>query len=428
MKSQITYQNRGFLTVEIMLSFSLFILFTISTFTLYFSIQELKIWSIKELYKMEDLVKKMDKRIDLVRTKYGNDTYILSNDLFSISESDYVNAWGRNSCNPRFVFDVDKVKYYSNGIDLGILNYSTDIEVRNDIVYLVADSSVHSKNDFYIIDAKDDMNLKVISSLNTGPGVSAIEVAGPYAFLAQASTINQLQIIDIHDRSNPKLVSQLKLPLPTATSSAPFASSIFYSNKHIYLGTEKWNGAEFSIISVSDVYNPTVVGTFETNTLVNDIYVRDQKVYLATSDEKQMRILDISNMSNPILTDSFSPSGWQTQEGKVIDYFEGNIGFGRTVGGFNVVNNHESFIFSSTTLISSKDIPTGVYGINIHQSSVSILTHDIGHEFQVFDSNLKKKTFDLPLNSRPVKMACDGESIFFATGDSNGLSFIRFKN
>ena len=428
MKLQIIFQNsfykKGFLTAEIMLAFSLFILFTISTFTLLASMQRLKTLSLKELDKMKDFVYKMDNSIDLAIVQYGNDSQVLSNYLFTLSKSDYVESWGRNSCNSRINFDQNKIKYFPNGIDMGISNASTDIEVRNGIVYLTADSATLSKPDFFIINAKNPANPVIISSLNTGPGISAIEIAGPYAFMAQASTVNQIQIIDIHNRNAPQLISQIKLPTPTPTTTAPFATSIFYSKGYVYLGTVKWVGAEFSIIDISNIHSPVVVGQFETNTLINDIYVRGNKAYLASSDEKQIRILDVSNKSNPILIDYFSPTGWQTQEGKTLDFFEGHVGFGRTVGGFNVIANHEAFIFSTTTYISS-DTAGGVYGMLLRPSFNFLLTHQGGKEFQVFDSTLKNKLFDMPLGSQPVKMACDGDKIFFATGNGLGLSILE---
>ncbi|MDO8430747.1 MAG: hypothetical protein Q7S72_02055 [Candidatus Taylorbacteria bacterium] len=409
--------------MEIMLAFSLFILFTLSTFILSRSMQELKIWSLKELDKMEKLVFEIDSGIGLNKIVYGNDSSILSNDLYRISESDYVGAWGRNSCDVRIKFDQSKIDYSSTGIDMGLSNPSTDIEVRNSIVYLTADSATASRSDFFIIDAEDIFHPNVISSLNIGPGLSALEVAGPYVFAAQASTVNQLQIIDIHDRFFPQLISELKLSLPTPTTTAPFASSIFYSRGYVYLGTAKWNGAEFAIIDVSNIISPKVVGSFETNTLINDIYVRGDKAYLATSDEKQMRVLDVSDKTQPILIDSFSPTGWQTQEGKTLDYFEETLGFGRTVGGFNVTGNHELFISSTTTI--SRDIPGGVYGILMRPPYIFLLTHASGKEFQVFDSTLSTKVFEFPLQSSPVRMTCDGSTFYFATGDSKGISILK---
>lgn len=458
MKLQITYQNknrldgitgrcesRGFLTVEIMLAFSLFTLFTISTFTLSSSMQSLREWSIRELEKMKSSVLSFDRGEFDNSSYYGNETKILENDMFRIAKSDYKKAWGRNSCNPRFEIDYEKLKYYPNGIDIGLSNPSTDLEVRNDIVYLTADSSISSSPDFLILNIKNPLDISIISSINTGPGLSAIEIAGPYAFVAKSSTVSQLQIIDIHDRANPQLVSELKLPLPTSSTTAPFAKSIFYSEGFVYLGTTKWNGSEFSIIDVSSTHIPFVVGQLETGTLINDIYVNDGKAYLASSDEKQIRVVDVSDKSRPVLIDSFSPTGWQTQEGKSIEYFEGKLGLGRTVGGFNVVTNYESYIFntsSSTNLTNStnpinstnsinfsenyhRDVPGGVYDMLIRPNFNILLTQATNKEFQVFDKTLSIKLFEKSLGFAPANMSCDGSNIIFATGNSRGISILK---
>jgi len=423
MRLQITYQNSkwisGFMIVEVMLAFSIFTLFTISIMTLNSSMQRLKIWSINELEKMKLLVVDFDSGVYASSTPYGNTTKIYSNDLFRLSRSDYIKGWGREFCYPILSFDEASLESYLNGINIGIGNNSTDIEVRNDFIYLSADSSTASMPDLFIIDNTNPNNPTIVSTLNTGPGINAIEVAGPYIFAAQASTVNQLQIIDIHDRMNPKVISQLKVNLPTATTTPPFAQSIYYNNGYVYLGTSKWNGEEFNVIDVSNVKSPVIVGTFETSTLINDIGVLDDTAYLASSDQMQMRTIDIVDKSNPKLLNSFSASGWQTQEGKVIDIFEDNISLGRTVGGFNVASNHEIFTFGSTTI--SRDIPGGIYGILTRKNDLFLLTHANSREFQVFDPSLQNKKYDFPLSSSPVKMTCDNSKLYFATGKSNGF-------
>ena len=98
------------------------------------------------------------------------------------------------------------------------------------------------------------------------------------------------------------------------------------------------------------------------------------------------------------------------------------------MGGFNVKTNHESFLFSSTSLISSKDITTGVYGMLIRLSNIFLLTHNLDHEFQILDHKLKDIIFDIPLFNNPVRMVCDKDSIFFATGDSKGLSILNLND
>lgn len=424
MRLQIILQNKGFLTIEIMLAFSLMTLFTISVFTLSSSMQKLKIWSLEELYRLQNVLENID-TLSSTSSKYGNNTDLFYTDPLTISHSDYVTAWGRDSCFPRLVFDEDNAEYFPRGISIGSSNRSSDIEVRNSIIYLSADSSSFSSYDLFIIDAKDFESPFIMSSLSTGPGISAIEVAGPYIFAANASTVNQLQIIDIHNRNIPILLAELKLPLPTPTTTAPYATSIFYSRGFVYLGTEKWNGPEFSIIDVSDPLAPKIIGSFETNTLINDIYVREGRAYLASSDRMQMRVLNIKDKSNPTLADSFSPSGWQTQEGKILEYFEGNMGLGRTVGGFNVSLNHEAFIFPTSTAIVSKDISGGVYGMLLRRREIFLLTHNTGYEFQIFDPGLNNKIFEMSLGIPAVKMICDGSNIFFATGNNMGISIIK---
>lgn len=427
--------GRGFLTVEIMIAFSIFTLFTISTFTLISSIQNMKIWSIKELIKLKNSVQIMDDFIDnsvlssdLNVSMYGNDSFKIGIEPFNIIHSDLINSWGRDTCFPRINFDQKKIQYFDKGIDLGIGNISTDLEVRNNIIYLTTDSATASKPDLYIINAENPSNPIIISSLNTGPGLRAIEVAGPYAYVANSGTTAQLQIIDIHNRSSPMLVSKFRLPLPQASTSPTIGNSIFYNKGFIYLGTMKWDGPEFNIIDVSNPLFPILVGNSETNTLINDIYIRENRAYLATSDMGQMRVLDISNKGNPILLFTFSPNGWQTQEGKTIDLFENRLNLGRTVGGFNVKANHEIFTFATSSVFTSyfsQDIPGGVYGILSRPPNIFLLTHFSTHEFQVWDSDLKNKIYDFPLGNMSLKMICDQSSIFFATGNEKGISIIK---
>jgi hypothetical protein len=423
--SKMKIRNRGFMIVEVMLAFSIFTIFTISIFSLDLSMQRLKIWSLNELDRMELLVRDFDRGIYASSTMYGNSTMRYSNRIFTLAHSNYSDAWGRGTCYPRLSFDPGHVKEYTTGINTGVGNYSSDIEVRHDVVYLSTDSSNVSLPDLYIVDNSDADIPRILSSLHTGPGIRSIEVAGPYVFVAQASTANQLQIVDISDRTNPKLISQLRLPLPTPTTTPPIATSIFYYRNHIYLGTTKWNGPELSIINVSDKKFPFVVGSYETGTLVNDIYATGDTVYLATSDEMQMRVLDVKDKSQPRLIDSFTSSGWQTQEGKTINMFEDRLMFGRTVGGFNVTSNHEVFVLGTSTI--SKDIPGGVYGILQTPSDLLLLTHATGKELQVYDPSLLNLKQSYPLVGSVVKMACDNSRLYFATGDMKGFLMIDLK-
>lgn len=417
--------------IEIILVISLTSIFIISTFYLNSSIQSIKIWSIDKLASMENDVDQFDDLLssnNISGSYFGNDSRIVRLNNFQSIKSNLIDSWGESSCYPRIEFDSTNIVLDTTGVDIGYANRSTGMEVRNSIIYLSADSSTLSLPDIYIIDNTSHSNPIILSSLNTGPGVSAIAVSGPYLYLANTSSNSQLQIVDIHDRSNPYVISQLRLPLPSASSSPSRSSSIFYKNGYVYLGTNKWDGNEFNIIDVTNPTNPILVGGYDTNTLVNDIYVNGSIAYLATSDIYQMRILDVLDKYNPSLLGTFSPSGWEVQQGNVINVFENNLILGRTVGGVNRINNHEIFIFSTSSLqypISSRDIPTGVYGSIIRSNNIFLLTHNIGKEFQVWNNNLTTRLFESSLGLQPIAMKCDWTTLYFVTGDNRG--FITLK-
>jgi hypothetical protein len=426
MKSPVISRTKGFLVSEVMIAFALAILFLTSAIVLSVSSQELKKAAEKNIEYRELLKNNTGSTTLLTKFNYGNDTIEQKNTLISIAASDFENGWGRETCDPRLQFDASKVEVISHVNDLGAGNKSTDLEVRNGVAYISMDSSQTSLPDLYILDVHDPHHPLLLSSINTGPGIAALEVAGPYVYAANVSTTNQLQIIDITNRLAPKLISKFKLPLPNASSTPPLGSSLFYNKGYVYLGTEKWDGDEFSIIDVHIPTNPRFVGSYKTNTLINDIYVAGTEAYLAASDMGQMRVMDIQNPASIQLLSQFSPSGWETQQGKTISFFEDGLFLGRTVGGFNVLTNHEAFNFSSTTeLLNSRDVPGGVYGIVYRPPYFYLATHSLGHEFQVWNSSLNQQVFDTSLGFNPQKIVCDNNTFYFATGDEWGIALMH---
>lgn len=426
MKSQITSRINGFLLSEMMLAFSLMTLFLTSALILRTTMEELQEVGVEKLERLEWVATHIASTTLFTRKAYGNDTEEMFLEPITILNSDYISAWGRETCDPKFLVATADTIIMSRAIDLGIGNASTDIEVRNGIAYITADSSSTSLPDVYIVDYSDPEAPFLISSLNTGPGLSALDVAGPYLYLANLGTTNQLQVIDIHDRAQPQIITRYQLPLPQASSTAPRATAIFYSRNRVYLGTEKWEGSEFAVIDILNPANPVYLGGFETNTLINSIYVRGHLAYVAASDSGQMRVLDVSNPGSIIELSQFSPSGWETQQGKILSYFEGSLSLGRTTGGFNIVMNHELFVFStSSDLVHSRDIPGGVYGITARPPRFYLATHSPGQEFQVWTDDLTQKIFDLPLGFKPQAMSCDHKDVYFATGDRWGIGVIK---
>ena len=420
-------KNSGFLLPEMIIAFSLLTLFLTSTITLYFSIHYLREDGIRHLDRLKQAISNIASLSEVTYIPYGNDSVRISSESLTLLRSDYANALGRDSCDIVFNLDLNNANLITGGLYLGSGNISTDIEVRNSIVYMTADSSISSAPDFYIIDMTEPHSPSIISSLNTGPGLSALEVVGPYVYTINKGTTNQLQVIDIHDMTNPILITKYKLPLPTASTTPPIAQSLFYSNGLIYLGTEKWNAGEFAIIDVSNPINPLYIGGLELGTLVRDIYVRNGQAYIATAGNNQLLNVRVSDPTLPTIDGNLSPSGWQTQTGQTLTYFEGIIGFGRTTGGFNLTQNHEIFTLGTTSLTinHSHDIPGGVYGILIRPPYIYLATRSIGNELQIWKDDFSTTASNISLGFQPEAMKCDGTSLYFATGNSLGVAILE---
>lgn len=312
----------------------------------------------------------------------------------------------------------------------------TDLEVRNGLAYISADSAVANDPDLYVVDVRSGNGPVVLSSVNTGPGIASISFFGNRVYAAAASTAAQMHIVRFDDPTRPILEKKYQLILPYATATPPFASSIFYDDGYVFLGTEKWDGKEFVVLNVQNPQSPVEMGAFETGSKINDIYEISNHAYISASDQMQLRVLNMADRANPFLVSHFSPTGWQRQEGKIISYFEDRLDFGRTSGGFDRAEDHEIFGFASTSSVTlgnynSLNIKAGIYGILNDRSYIYAITRDINREFRIFskeqgnDSNFSSSTsFSLPIV--PQVLVCDQSSLYILSHSSPTLYEISF--
>ena len=298
----------------------------------------------------------------------------------------------------------------------------TDLIVRDGIAYVSADSSVSSDPDLIIADIHDPHHPTVSSSLNTGPGIDGIALAGNHIFAAASSAAAELHVIRLTSQSSPlsptaALAKKYRLPLPQASTSPPLGSSISYNKGTVYLGTDKWDGSEFAVIDVSSSEDPVQVGGFETGSKVNSISIRNGTAYVADSDQAQLRVLDVNVRTTPRLLYSFSPSGWQRQTGETSSVFEDSLVFGRTSGGFDIPTDLESFAWPISVPTSTPpfalNVSGGVYGLVADRHHVYAATRTNGQEFSVYDRSLATATAaHYPLPVAPQTITCDEDKLY----------------
>ena len=272
-------------------------------------------------------------------------------------------------------------------IDLGPGNSATDLDVVNKIVYLSAEASSASKPDFFIINAANGQNPFVVSSLNTGESLNAVDVSGNYAYLANRDDDAQLQIIDISNLNNPILIASFDLP--GVSGSGAIGQSVFYKDSKVYVGTKKASGPEFHIIDVSNPNSPIALGSFEINGAVNMIDVKNNIAYIAfAGDNYELKILDISNPVDIKELYKYNALG-DSEDGKSVYVVADKLYLGRILGGNH--NNHHEFhilsISSSTAPqnLGSKDLAADLNDLRIRDNLAFLATGDANKEFQVWD-------------------------------------------
>lgn len=272
-------------------------------------------------------------------------------------------------------------------VDLGPGNSATDLDVVNKIIYLSAEASAAAKPDFFIVDAINGENPFIVSSLNTGAAINALDATENYAYAANRSTSAQLQVIDVSDKNNPSLATSFQLP--GVSGSGAVGNTIFYGYSKVFIGTKKATGPEFHIVDVSNPLSPVELGSFEVNADVNGIYVSGSLAYVAnSSDNGELKIFDISNPSVISQIASFDATG-NTEDGKVVQLAGSKLYLGRTVGG-NHINHHELYILdmSSSTSpqsLGSKDLGADLNDLRIRNNLAFIGVSDSNKEFQVWD-------------------------------------------
>jgi len=304
-------------------------------------------------------------------------------------------------------------------------NKGTDVDVikRDGDTYalLTSDATSIAKNDFWVIDAIDPENVSILSYINVGENLNVVDSSGDYAFVGGASTTAQFQVIDISNLGSPSVIAVEQLIGVDPGGSYPEAVSIYYHNDRVYVGTKETAGPEFHIFNVSNPSNPIHEGSLELFHNVNDIVVRGDYAYLATSDNTgELMVIDISDPSfleHPDITGmKFDATG--NYDGTAL-YVLGNTVY---LGRERAVAAHDFYIIDASDLdnitsVGSQDIElnpnTEIVAIVIRGDLAFLVTTDSTAGFQVWNIG---DTSDIHLAS-----AC---SVYNYSEKATGFDFV----
>lgn len=340
--------------------------------------------------------------------------------------SDWENSVGESTCFRR----LPSVESYSiiNEFNLSDSG-ATDIDVVRGKAYITLDSS--SDPNFLIVDVSDFENPNLIGSIGTKHKLNALHIAGRYAFLATNSQSAQLQIVDVFDSLNSELKTEYRLPDPSSTTTA---ASIFYKNKKIYLGAEKHQiGQEFHIIDVSDTTAPQHFGAWEIGNKVNDIIIRDNFAFLASTNPNPLRIIDMNITDSDPIEIFISSPGNEEQAGQKLSMLDDFLILSRSVFSRNS-DYKELIVFDikspqSPNVIDTFHFNETTRGIVARENFLAVATAWGNNQkvqfFQPNESYQLGKPDSVNISKKPTAIDCEDDTLYVVTESPAHLIIIK---
>ncbi len=210
--------------------------------------------------------------------------------------------------------------------------FAWDVAVVGNLAYVTCGNWAWDSNSVWsglqIIDISIPSKPKKLGSLATPVDANDVEIVGNIAYIACGNSHDErwkgLQIMDVSDPYHPELISSVE-------TVGDAADVIIVGNK-AYLA----NGNNFQVIDITNPLTPEIIGTVETGlfgiAIIEDKpYVSDGSVvgnmaYIADGDidehklsVKRLKIIDVSNPSNPEVIGFTDISGDYIGNVKVIE-------------------------------------------------------------------------------------------------------------
>lgn len=358
----------------------------------------------------------------------------------SVSSSDTCSSillgnW-KNPILSSWEFGKDIINDPSSGFPIG------DIDLYQNKIYIVVNNSNGNNSPTFFILRIDPNNPTVkptlIASVDNDTGVktglNGVTATNKYAYVANGlgPTKGQLQVIDLTPNP-PVVVKTYKIPGVSGSSSQAVGQTIAHKDGYVYLGlTKTGSGPEFNIIDVGggtgSPANPIWVGGYSVGNGVNAILVKDSYTYIATPNNEELTVLDISNKANPIRVSGFNAPDNQGN-GKSVSINGNLLYLGRTV----TSANPELYIIDKTnpalipgTPLGTKEISSSINGILTRDYLTFLLTNS---QFQIWNTANPSAitTWATPLSvpgGTGTSLDCEGNSIFFSSVPTSDKGYI----
>lgn len=469
--------QRGFLTLELLISMAILTVILLSVTLLSFSSQSLMIDSqnsndalVKAQAILEEAKNNAKVDFDLVENKTEVDGMFTKNlivteldaitkkvsaeitwqdgqkkvDLYNII-TNLSDGPGANTCsfvlsgnwnNPQTTtFKLSSLWGSELPLDSNGIYTITGLDAYLGRLYVTVDSSasanvVDKQKDLFVLGLTNPSSPSFLGSVDndtsTAFGLTNIRISQKYAYTTSATASNgQLQIFDV-TFNPPKLIENFQV------STTAGAMSIFYKNGYVYLGlANNSSGPEFFIIDVATPTSPQVVGTAEIGADVTDIYVHKKIAHVATAGATNLEVFNVTipaTLMSPVgsFTSAY-PSNGVTNKAQRVFVLDNHVYLSRTQG------TNEFYILDATDPTAITEVgklnlsnATDVNGMAIRNNLAFLATR--GSQLQIYDITNPESIiqFHAPISlGNPAQAQdCEGNHIYTASNDASGNGYI----
>lgn len=282
--------------------------------------------------------------------------------------------------------------YTSDELGFGTSTKLTDIAFVGDSLFISADSASTSLPDIYSYSVNNFLytiskpTLTMLSTENTGPGISQIQSVGAYVLMANTGVKSQVSVSKIAG----DVSSRIDFTIPGSNSSTtPITKAILYADGKIIVGTEK---SVLPEIFIFDIYTGQTLGFIETGYGVNDMLVANDLLVVAGPRDPEIQVFDMRTFAKVGEYDLAGGSG----NAKVLNIFADQLYVGRTKGGneFEVLNferinsNPMSPFTPKFSPTFNKKIQWSIDALLKHEEYSMLFTADEYGEFQMYIDDL----------------------------------------
>lgn len=198
---------------------------------------------------------------------------------------------------------------WANGILAGSVDLSGTVDAlkiatSGNYAYIIRGSGT---NNFTVINISNPAAPTVVGNLTLAGTPANIDINGNYAYIANGGDTTELQVVNISNPAAPTLAATRDL---TGTANA---TGIYINGTTAFItrATSTTTGSnELATVNIATPTNPTVIGGYNNNITMNEVYVFGNYAYVATaSTSAELLIVNITNLTTPTLAGTYNPSG-----------------------------------------------------------------------------------------------------------------------